>query len=150
MHGSRDVTDLLAGALLLVIGLCTAVYTLMHYDVGTLDEMGPGMFPATIGWLLAGIGVLVALPAWFRRGVAPQPEWRPFTAIVGGVLLFAVTVERFGMVPALLALTLVSTLAGSKLRWRGALALGVSLCVLAALIFRVALEVPLPLLRWSP
>jgi len=146
---SRDYTDILAGCVLVAIGLFAALYATKNYDIGTVEEMGPGMFPAAVGWVMTAIGVLIAAPAFFRLGEMPRPEWRPAIMVIAGVLAFAATVDVLGMVTALMLLTVIAVTADDKLGWKGALALAVGITVLATLIFRVALEIPLPLFKWG-
>ena len=64
----RDTRDLVGGLALTVIGLFAAYYAHEHYEIGNLRRMGPGFFPVSLGLTLAVLGVLVALPAWFRQG----------------------------------------------------------------------------------
>lgn len=149
MTRSRDYTDILAGGVLVAIGLFAALYATKNYDIGTVEEMGPGMFPAAVGWVMTAIGVLIAAPAFFRLGEIPRPEWRPAIMVIAGVLAFAATVDVLGMVSALMLLTVLAVPADDKLGWKGALTLGVCISALAALIFRVALEIPLPLFKWG-
>ncbi|OGA16265.1 MAG: hypothetical protein A3H32_07860 [Betaproteobacteria bacterium RIFCSPLOWO2_02_FULL_63_19] len=149
MTRSRDYTDILAGCVLVAIGLFAALYATKNYDIGTVEEMGPGMFPAAVGWVMTAIGVLIAAPAFFRLGEMPRPEWRPAIMVIAGVLAFAATVDVLGMVTALMLLTVIAVTADDKLGWKGALALAVGITVLATLIFRVALEIPLPLFKWG-
>ena len=149
MTRSRDYTDILAGCVLVAIGLFAALYATKNYDIGTVEEMGPGMFPAAVGWVMTAIGVLIAAPAFFRLGDMPRPEWRPAIRVIAGVLAFAATVDVLGMVTALMLLTVIAVTADDKLGWKGALSLAVGITVLATLIFRVALEIPLPLFKWG-
>ena len=149
MSRSRDYTDIFAGCVLIVIGLFAALYATNNYDIGTVEEMGPGMFPATVGWVMTAIGLLIAAPAFFRLGEMPRPEWRPAITVTAGVLAFAATVDLLGMVPALMLLTAIAVAADDKLGWKGALTLGACISALATFIFRVALEIPLPLFKWG-
>jgi hypothetical protein len=146
---NKNYTDILGGALLIVIGLAAALYARGLYDLGTLSEMGPGMFPTAIGYALAGLGVIIALPGFFRAGGLPKAEWRPLVFIIGGVLLFALTVDRAGMIPALVLLTAASILADPKMGWIGSIVLTVIIIIAAVLLFRTGLGIPIPLLKWG-
>ena len=149
MTHSRDYEDIFAGFVLIAIGLFAAFYATENYELGIVEDMGPGMFPAASGWILTAIGVLIMLPAFFRAGTMPHPEWRPAIAIILGVLLFAVSVDALGMVPALFLMTGAVVAADTKLGVKGALVLAVCLSVIAILIFRFGLEIQLPLFKWS-
>ena len=51
---ARDWRDVIAGGLLGLGGLAIAAYAVSHYSLGTLQHMGPGMFPAATGVVLVG------------------------------------------------------------------------------------------------
>jgi hypothetical protein len=146
----RDYSDILGGLLLVAIGLFAAMYASSRYEIGQITEMGPGMFPTTIGYTLAGLGVLIAIPAFFRAGTLPVPDWRPLFAILGGVLVFALTVDHVGMVPALLLLIGAAVAANDRMmKPLPALVLAVVIITGAVLLFRVGLGIPLPLFKWE-
>ena len=52
--------------LMIVIGLF-AVWYAQRYAFGSPRQMGPGFFPVVLGWVLAGLGVLILLPALRRH-----------------------------------------------------------------------------------
>jgi hypothetical protein len=147
MH-TRDYRDLVGGGLLIALGLWAGFHAIANFDVGTVSRMGPGMFPASLGFLLAGLGAVIALPALFRSGEMPTVDWRPMLVIMLGVLVFALTVTRLGMVPAIVLLTLISVFADTKLRLVGGVILSVALSLIAYLIFRVGLGIVLEPFRW--
>lgn len=149
MTGKHDTTDIMGGALLMVIGLSAVGYTAGRYEIGEISEMGPGMFPTAIGYFLAGLGVLIALPAFFRAGVLPKPEYREFFTVVGSVLLFALTIDRLGLVAALLVLTAAAVAAQKKVKLVESFLLYVAITIFAVLLFRVGLGMPLPLFKWG-
>lgn len=144
----RDYRDLIAGALLIAVGLIAAFNAMYSYPLGSLRHMGPGMFPMMLGWLLAGLGVLVILPALFRGGVLPQPELRPLIVVCAAVLAFGATIRTLGLAPAVVATVLVAVLADNKITLYGALILAAGLSVAAVLIFVYALGMPLQIVNW--
>jgi hypothetical protein len=146
MH--RDYRDLIGGAILVVLGIACAVYAHHHYPLGSVSRMGPGMFPVAVGYLLAGLGVLIALPAWIRRGTLPIPELRPLLLVLGAVVSFALTIEWIGMVPAIFVLTALAVLADNKLGVIGTIVLASALSGGAWLIFAVGLGIPLYPFIW--
>lgn len=147
MH-ARDYRDLIGGGLLILVGLWAGLHAVMTFDVGTVSRMGPGMFPASLGFMLAGLGLIIAIPAFFRSGPDVVIDWRPLAFIVIGVLAFAITVTRFGMVPAIVVLTIASVFADTKIRIVGALVLSLFLSALAYGIFRLGLGIVLEPFRW--
>lgn len=145
---TRDYRDLIGGGLLLLFGLFVGFHALTSYDIGTLRHMGPGMFPAWLGFVLAGIGAVIMVLGLFHPGDRIEPHYRQFIAVILGVMVFAVTVGAFGMIPAVVLLTFAAVLADDKLGVVGAVILAVVLSVLALLIFRVGLRVPLQMFKW--
>jgi hypothetical protein len=147
MH-TRDYRDLIGGGLLIALGLWVGLHAVTTFDVGNVNRMGPGMFPAGLGFLLATLGAAIALPAFFRGGELPTVDWRPMLLISAGVLAFALIVPSFGMVPAIVLLTIAGVYADDKIGIRGALLLSVALSLIAYLIFRVGLGIVLEPFRW--
>lgn len=146
----RDVRDIVAGAVLTAVGLFAFVYALMTMQPGTLARMGPGLFPASLGLVLAFFGAVTLVSAWLRRGQFdfPQVRIRPFLAILVGVVGFALTVDRFGIVPAVFILTFVARLAEERFEFVRPLVLASFLSVIAVLIFIVGLKLPLRIFLW--
>ena len=59
MNGFLKNKDLLAGIMFMVIGIVFAVGA-YNYQIGTAARMGPGFFPRILGFLMAGLGVVIA------------------------------------------------------------------------------------------
>jgi hypothetical protein len=143
-----DYRDLIGGVLLIAFGLFVAFYA-YRYNLGTVSRMGPGMFPVALGYLLAGLGVLIILPALFRPGSPIRFELRPFIACLAAVLIFAFAITRVGMVPSIFLLTITAALADRKLSVVGILVLAVSLSLIGVLIFNKGFEMTIPLFKWD-
>lgn len=145
---SRDYRDIVGGFVLIVCGLAFSGYAWAHYDLGTINRMGPGMFPAALGVILAAFGVLQAVPAFFRSG--PMPEIRIWTPIfvLAGVAAFALSVRTLGLLPAVIAVTVISSFAELKIRPVSLVVLVAALCLISFLVFRVALGLPIVMVRW--
>lgn len=145
---SRDYTDIIGGVLLIVFGLSFSWYASAHYELGTVNRMGPGMFPTALGFVLAGFGLLQMIPAFFRVGKIPEIRiWTPLFVLVG-VSAFAVLIRPFGLIPAVIAVTVISSLAELKVRPLSLAILTGALCLLSWLVFRVALGLTIPMIRW--
>lgn len=148
MH-SRDYRDMIGGLLLMFMGAGAACYAWTSYPTGTLRQMGPGLYPTWLGVILFGLGVLVLVPAMRRTGPRlPKPQFRPLLAITGGGLAFALSIDRFGIIPAVMLLTVLCVLANNKLRLPATLALAIGLSVFSLLIFQVGLSIPVHAFRW--
>ncbi|MBO1073633.1 tripartite tricarboxylate transporter TctB family protein [Roseomonas marmotae] len=143
----RDYGDIIGGLLLMAAGAWFAMYS-GNYSMGTLRRMGPGYFPVVIGGTIILFGLLVLVPGMLRAGSLPRPEWRPFATISLSVLAFAVIVERFGLVPATIALTLSAALAEPGLKPLRIILLALGLSALGVIVFTQGLGIPLPAFRW--
>jgi hypothetical protein len=75
-----------------------------------------------------------------------RPEMRALIAVTGSVAVFAVLVERAGLLAAVAATTLVATVGAGRLTPWTASSYAVALAVLVALLFVGGLGQPLPLL----
>ena len=142
-----DYRDLISGILITVVGLFVAVHAMTNLETGTIARMGPGYFPMVLGWLLAGVGVvilLLSLRTAIASKVAPAMAPRPLLAVFLALLVFSFLVERFGLVPATVALTAVAVFAERKPPLRRSVLLAIGLSIVAWLIFSVALQMNLP------
>lgn len=145
----RDLQDLIGGLLLMALGLFVALYA-YRYDFGTPARMGPGFFPHWLGWLLAALGVLIALPAWFRRSAEPlQVQWRNLLFVLGAIVLFAFTLKLVGLVVATFASAFVATLAERDFGWRGRLLVAAGVAAVTVAIFIGGLAMVLPVWPWN-
>jgi len=146
----EDKRDFIGGMLLIAAGLAVAIYAYANYALGTVQRMGPGMFPFGAGMVMAAIGVLVLIPAFLRpstEGSSRMPL-KPFVLITLSVIAFALITPRFGLVPAIVVLVMCSSLADKRFNIVHAAALAVGMCVLSWLIFILGLNLPLTLFRW--
>lgn len=145
---SHDYRDILGGVVLIAFGLAFSAYAFANYEMGTVNRMGPGMFPVALGVVLAAFGVMQAVPALFRTGKMPEIRiWTPLF-VLSGVAAFALMIRPFGLLPAVLGVTLISSLAELKIRPVSLAILAGSLCLISWLIFRVGLGLPIPMYRW--
>lgn len=146
---SRDWKDIIGGALLMAIGAFAAFYAWHHYAPGTVRRMGPGMFPISLGVILFFAGGVVALPAFLRGGrKLPPVAWRELLTITIAGLVFAIALNRIGIIPATVLLVLISASAANKLTLARSAVYAVCVAVVAWLIFEVALSLPVQAFRW--
>lgn len=140
----RDYHDIIWGGVLAVLGLAVAGYAAASYDLGGLRRMGPGFFPVALGLVLAGLGVLIAIPAFGRAGDAQPFAWPQAIGVIGALLLFGLLLERLGII----ATTAVTVLVASAVAPRGGivwrLALTVAVTVLTWVLFILGLNMSIP------
>lgn len=143
-----DFTDLVGGSLLTLVGAAVAIVSVTYYPMGTLQRMGPGMFPAGLGVLLAVFGLILSLQSLRRPGERPDIRvWSPLF-VLGGIAAFALVVSPFGLIPAIVAITVVASLAELRVRPLSLALLCLGLCLLAPFVFRICLGLQIPMFRW--
>jgi hypothetical protein len=145
----RALPDLLAGGIFVLIGGVFVVGSL-GYDRGTALRMGPGYFPLLVGAVVAGLGLAIVVKGLIAADAVtfgPVP-WRAIGLIVSAVVFFGFFVRRLGFVPTCLVTSLLTTLAGERVRPLTALAVAAGLTTAATLIFIVGLQLRLPLWGW--
>ncbi|MCS6922227.1 MAG: tripartite tricarboxylate transporter TctB family protein [Elioraea sp.] len=145
-----DLADVVGGLLLVAFGLWFGSYALEHYAYGTARRMGPGYFPAWVGFLVAGLGGVIALFGLFRSGDPIFIRSRPLIAVIAATGAFALTVERFGVVPAVVVLVFVAALGESPYRLVRTALLALGLAALAVVLFAWGLGIPFQPFRWNP
>ncbi len=145
-----DVADIVGGLLLVVLGVWFASHALAEYSYGTARRMGPGYFPAWVGFILAGLGVAIAALGLLRSGDRIHIRLRPALAVIASTAVFGLTVERFGVVPAVVLLTFVAALAERSFRPVRTALLAAFLSVVAVVLFGWGLGIPFQAFRWTP
>lgn len=148
---TRGTTDIIGGALMFLIGT-GAAYQGTSYQVGTLEIMGPGFFPVTLGVALALVGAAIAINGLRTRtspGTMERPEWRGWIAIIGGVLAFAIVGKHLGLAGGSFSVVLISALGDRQNTLKDALLLALAIVVVCILLFAVALKVEFPLFSWQ-
>lgn len=149
-HPIEGRKDLWTGLFLLGVGLVFSIYGWREYPMGTLADMGPGMFPVMLGLLLAAIGVLILVAALMRGQFAGLGvDWRVLFSITAGILAFILTIERFGVAVAVVSLTVLASLANHRLSFGRSIVLGGVLTIAVMLIFVYGLGIPVRLLAWN-
>ena len=134
--------DVLAGCLFLLIGLA-AVAGARDFEMGTAMRMGPAYFPTVLGWILYGFGAFLLLRGIARGGgPAVRWGWRPLAFVTLGLVAFGFAINRFGLIPALLAMFLVGAAAGREYRFHEVLVLALVLSAFAVGVFVYALKLP--------
>ncbi|HUR88616.1 MAG TPA: tripartite tricarboxylate transporter TctB family protein [Ramlibacter sp.] len=143
----RNQKDLAAGLIYVCAGAGFGLGAL-NYKLGDAARMGPGWFPFWVGMLLVAVGLFTVLGA---AGPLAQPEkvqrpdLRTMAWILGSVVVFGLLLQPAGLVIALVALVIISSLASHEFGWRGAIANAVILTLfsLGAFIWGIHLQIPL-------
>ena len=147
----KSQKDFFSGVLFAIVGIAFA-WGATAYTIGEGARMGPGYFPLMLGIILALLGAIVI----FTSLVIETEDgdrigswaWRPLGYIIGANLLFGVLlgglpnfqVPAMGMVAAIYALTLVSSLAGERFVLRDVLILATVLAAGSYVAFILVLK----------
>lgn len=110
--------DVLSGLLFIAIA-AFGLWASHSYPVGTALRMGTGYMPRLLCWLLLGLGVIV-LAQGLRQPAEPlrsSPQaWRAMLSVTLSLVAFGLSIERLGLVLAILLLTGIGALATRALR----------------------------------
>jgi hypothetical protein len=142
----RSPQRFVSGAVL--IGICCFVlWAVADLNPGTVEAMGPGMFPRALAILL-GVGgmVLSAISFWLEG--EPLGRWplRGPILIPVGILLFAMTVRPFGLSVACMLALVASGFATPEARPREVIVFSALLTLASVVLFRYLLQISVPVL----
>jgi hypothetical protein len=125
--------NVLAGLLFMGIAIL-GLYLSRDYSVGTALRMGTGYVPRLLCWVLLALGACVLVQGLREapggQGAVARFGWRPLVLVSAGLALFALTLERLGLVVAILLLTVAGAYAT---RGRGIVETLLAVLVLTAL-----------------
>ncbi len=135
--------DVIGGVLSVALGVF-ALAIALSYPMGSLLRMGPGLFPCIIAVLIVMLGLaLIGVSFRSRPKVASvNIRLRSVLTIGLGIVLFALLLERAGLILATLTLVLVSSLAEPRWRPQRAVVLAIAMTALVYVIFIIVLQIP--------
>jgi hypothetical protein len=132
-------TDVLSGLLFIAVA-AFGLWVSHDYPVGTALRMGTGYMPRLLCWLLLGLGALV-LAQGLRQPAAPlRPSAQGLRALLSvtlALVAFALSIERLGLILAIVLLTAIGALATRSLR---PLETAIAALVLIALSWGIFIE----------
>ena len=133
-----------SGLLVIAMGVF-ALVSVGDLEIGQAREMGPGYLPALLARIIVAAGVATTAWSLAKGGGTPLPEmhWRPLIVISLATLVFGLTIDRFGMVVAVVASTAVASLASAISRPRETPILCAVLAIGAVLMFIKGLALPI-------
>jgi hypothetical protein len=141
-----DAKEFWSGVMFAVFGLFFIVFA-RQYDMGTAARMGPAFFPTMLGGLLLLLGIGIALRgilADTQDGKVARFHFKPLLLVLGAVVAFGLLLRPAGLLVALSALVVISSLGSDEFRLRDVLLLTVGLgaLVLAVFIYGLGMTVP--------
>jgi hypothetical protein len=144
---SKDTRDIIGGFALVALGLFAALYA-QRYEIGELQEMGPGYFPVALGILLAILGLFIAIPAFFREGTSIEIEWKSLLWVLLSIAIFAIALTTAGLIIATILSVLAATVP-SKSSWKTRVILALCVAAITYSVFLFGLGMVLPVWPWS-
>jgi len=139
--------DFLSGLMFIGFGLA-ALYFGQKLALGTPVRMGPGYVPRMLSLTLLGLGALICIIA-VVSGSEPveKLKWKPLTLVTIGIVCFALLFERAGLIPALVVLILIASLANEEFKLVEVIGNIVALSIVCTLVFKVGLGMNIYILR---
>jgi hypothetical protein len=147
--GPSPRQDLIGGLLAVALGLYVLAES-FQYPMGSMLRMGPGFFPCVVATIIVLLGLALTASSFRARPKTGGGEirLRSVFAIGFGIVLFALLLERVGLIPATLTLVMVSSLAEPRWRPRRAAMLALAMTTFIYVLFILVLHVPITALKW--
>ncbi|VTU21125.1 Tripartite tricarboxylate transporter TctB family protein [Variovorax sp. PBS-H4] len=147
----KSQADFYSGVMFTVVGGGFAIGS-TSYTIGDGARMGPGYFPLMLGILLAILGAAIMFQALVIETADGEKigkwAWKPLAFVLGANLAFGVLLgglpsiglPAMGMIIAIYALTIISSLAGTQFKLRDVLVLATILAAGSYVAFIWALK----------
>ena len=143
----KSQRDFWSGLMFLVAGVVFAVGA-TNYSMGSSARPGPGYFPLLLSVIMAILGAIVLFKSLVIEteggGLIGNVAWRPLLVIVASIAVFALVIDRLGMIVTVPVLIAMSSLAGDEFRWRGVIASAAVLTAGSWLVFVWGLKLTIP------
>lgn len=147
--------DFFSGVLFTAVGIAFAVGA-TNFEVGNAARMGPGYFPLLLGILLGILGSAITIKS-FTTGLPGGDKvgsiaWRPLGYVLGANLAFgallvglpSIGFPSMGLIVAIYALVIISSMARKEFIIKESLVLATILSVGSFVGFVYLLKLPLP------
>jgi putative tricarboxylic transport membrane protein len=144
MQRVRASKGVLAGLIFIGLALLFGASAL-SLSMGTAARMGPGYFPMMLAITLALLGVLVVVEGLFSGADVPgRTNLRSVVLVAGSVVVFALSIESLGLVPAVALTSFLLSIADRHVELVSAFIVALVLAVFSWLVFTVALSMSWP------
>ncbi len=147
----KSKKDLYAGLMFMALGAFFALWAL-NYPMGSSVRMGPAYFPTVLGWMTAGLGLIIFIRGLTIPDVAPNPtQLKPLLWINGAAVLFGMLVDplKVGFVGAVVISTIACAFGGYEFKWKEAIIEAVVLIIVCWGAFVWGLGLPFRMWPWS-
>jgi len=142
----RAPRKLVAGLALLLVSAFT-VWAVGNLSQGTLQFMGPAMFPRWVAILIGLCGLALILMSTGSNGEELRRlPFRGPVLVSASILLFALTIREFGLAVAGPLTVIVGGLATADARPSEIVLFAIALTVFCIVLFRYLLDLAMPIL----
>jgi hypothetical protein len=142
----KNFKDFYTGILFILFG-AAFTWGATKYTLGTAAKMGPGYFPFILGGLLIALGVIVftrSLVGASDDGRVGRFAVKAAVLMFGSIAAFALLLRTAGLVVAIFAIILISSVASSESRFKETLISAIVLCLASLAMFVYGLNLQIP------
>jgi len=151
----KSQKDFFSGVMFGLMGVAFA-WGATNYNVGEAARMGPGYFPLMLGVLLAAMGLIIMFFSLVVETADGEKfgswAWKPLGWVLGANLVFgillgglpSIKLPSMGMIAAIYALVILSSLAGENFKIKPVLMLATVLAIGSYLAFIILLKLQMP------
>jgi len=151
----KSQKDFFSGLMFTVVGLAFGLGSLT-YNVGSGARMGPGYFPLYLGIVMTVMGLVLAFEAMTVETADGEPigswAWKPLFFVIAANLAFGVLLgglpsiglPPMGLILAIYALVIISSMAGDQFKLIPSIILATVLAIGSYLAFIVLLKLQFP------
>lgn len=140
--------NILAGAICVFAGAMFGAMAL-NLPAGSLSRMGPGFLPLATAVGLICVGVAIALFDRDETGLALPEEiraqLRPLLAVLAAIALFALGIDRLGLMPTSALATFTASFAMRRISLVSRIVLSLVVMVICTAIFHFGLRLSVSL-----
>jgi hypothetical protein len=140
----RAPKDFWSGVMFLAFA-AVALFTARGYRFGSAGHMGPGYFPIVLGCVLAALAIVLIARSLVITGESLSDiAFGPLAIIIVGVCMFALCIERLGLIVSLIIVTATAAFASRESKPLEVAALCVALAIFSLAVFVYTLQLPIP------
>ena len=146
----KNAKDFWSGVMFVAFGLAFVGFA-RQYDMGTAARMGPAYFPTVLGGLLVLLGAYIGfkgISVAAEDGQVDKFYFKPLLWVLGAVVAFGLLLRLGGLLVALAALIIISSVGSGEFKWKEVLPLTIGLSVLVLAVFIWGLGLTIPVLPW--
>jgi hypothetical protein len=114
----------------------------LELGLGSPYRPGTGAFPFFTGAILLVLAIVIVVQDQTGDGLAERPDWISFLAISAALAVFALTADRFGLLPATFLTIIIASVPDRSLPFWGKAVLGVVVAAGSWVLFIEALGLP--------